>query len=344
MKVKTLLFLVFFFTVQLLKSQTNFQSGYIIKLSGDTLNGEIDNRGDILMSQVCRFRINNKGNETKYLPSDIGGFRFSNDKYYISKNINGKDVFVEFLIKGKINIYYKRDYDGDHYFLEKDSFKIVEIPYSEKLINIDGKVYLEKSTIHIGLLNVYMQDAIGFQSRIESIGKPEHDNLIKLAEEYHNAVCKDNSCVIYEKKLPSIRFSFEPIVGLDYFNPTFSTFGNPLKYGANVFIWMPLVNENLSFKTGFIADKYINKIPLQVQYLYPPSIIIRPKFCIGTNLYFGNNVMVHTLHLGSGFIFKLDKNVYFSTNVSAEFTPPLSYFSSFGVIVYSFDVGLYFEL
>lgn len=220
MKLKKIIFLGFLFLASSLEAQTDFRQGYVININSDTLKGVIDYRGDLLMSEICRFKINFTENEIKYTPNDIIEYRFNDSKYFISREIEGKKVFLEFLIKGKVNIYYLRDDTGDHYFLEKDSSGLVEIPYEESIQSVDNKTYLYESKKHIGLLKYYMQDVPSFQSSIEKMGKPDHRSLVKIAENYHNKVCKDASCIIYEKKAPVLKISFEiaggVCSGLDY--------------------------------------------------------------------------------------------------------------------------------
>jgi len=149
------------------------------------------------MGEVCRFRTNDREDELKYSPYDIAAYRFNESKYFVSKEVNGAQVFLEFLIKGQINIYYLRDYKGDHYFLEKVDNPIIELPYEEGIKYVDDKKVFFRTKKHIGLLTYYMQDAPEFQSRINEIGKPGHESLIKLSEDYHDKVCKDRACIIY---------------------------------------------------------------------------------------------------------------------------------------------------
>ena len=52
---KKLLFLVCLFFSVLLKGQTDFTPGYVIKQPGDTVYGEIDYRDDLIMGKICRF-------------------------------------------------------------------------------------------------------------------------------------------------------------------------------------------------------------------------------------------------------------------------------------------------
>ncbi|MDD4967801.1 MAG: hypothetical protein PHT07_00040 [Paludibacter sp.] len=114
------------------------------------------------MSKICTFRHNDKDTVRHFSPDEIPGYRFPENKYYISKEVNGKKVFLEYLINGRLNVYYLKDERGeDHYFIEKDSLGIAEIPYEEGIREKDGQYYVYTPTKYLGLLAYYMQDAKG---------------------------------------------------------------------------------------------------------------------------------------------------------------------------------------
>ena len=291
MIIKRILFIAFLFPIGLIYAQTDFKTGYVITNSNDTLYGEIDYRGDLLMGQVCKFRMN-KSDIVSYSPYDIAAYRFIDGKYFVSKEIDGKMVFLEFLIKGQMNIYYMRDGIGDHYFIEKDDMPLIEMPYEESIQKIDGKQYFYTTKAHFGILNYYMQDAPEIvQNRIGKLKQPEHKNLIKLAKEYHYAVCTNGEqCIIFEKKLPLVKVAVDVAGGMEYFRTDISSFTG----GVLLNFWMPRTNEKLYFRTGLLYSKYkdtykdmsqehlkIYKIPLMIEYIYPKSVI-RPKFAYGT--------------------------------------------------------------
>lgn len=168
MKLKRLILLGLLISTGFLKAQTDFRPGYIIKTFGDTIFGQIDYRGDLLMSSLCKFKaVDNTIKE--YSPNDIEAFRFIERKYYVTREIDNKKVFMEYLIKGKVNIYYMRDDKGDHYYIDKEDARLTEIPYEEGIKYIDNKEVFYESTKHIGFLTYYMQDAPELQSRIHSV-------------------------------------------------------------------------------------------------------------------------------------------------------------------------------
>jgi len=289
MKMNKLFLLGLIFLTGILNAQTDFRLGYIIKSTGDTINGKIDYRGDLLMSSVCRFK-DKESEITEYYPNDITAFRFIDSKYYVSREINNKKVFLEYLIKGKINVYYMRDEFGDHYYLDKEGVKLSELPYEEGIKYVDDKQVFYESTRHIGLLNIYMQDAPGFQSRIQSVKKPEHKNLIKLAEDYHNTVCEGEKCIIYEKKQPFIKVNFEVVAGVvNYENVVDINDKYYFQSGVIAHFWMPRTSEKIYFKTGFLYSqpeqngekKSHIKVPIHIGYLAPNTYRIRPSISIG---------------------------------------------------------------
>lgn len=351
MKLKSFIFCCLLFSTDILYAQTDFRPGYVIENSGDTLHGKIDYRSDFLMSSICKFKTN-ENTIIKFSPKDIIAYRFIEGKYFVSREINSKRVFLEYLIKGKVNIYNMRDETGDHYFLDKEEVKLTELPYVEGIKYIDDKQVFYNTTKHIGILNYYMQDAPDFQSRIAKIGKPEHYSLIKLAEDYHNTLCKDIKCIVFEKKVPFLKIAFEPFFGFGEFNRTYSDIGSFYSVGANILLWGPKLNEKVYFKTGLVYSKYnkghFYKFPLQIQYIFPLKRI-RPTVSIGLDLYYNHLYIGSTLHISGGFIYKIRGRTFFSTSISSEF-PSIIILAiddskmRFGVFAYSLNVGLHYTL
>jgi hypothetical protein len=349
MKKRCFIFIVLGFVACHIQAQPNFKFGYIIKPDGDTTYGDIDYRGDLMMGEVCRFKPKGQAEIIKYSPNDIIAFRFIDSKYYISHEVKGKKIFLEFLIKGRVNIYYVRDSNGDHYYIEKEGMRMTEIPYEEGVRYKDDVAYQYESKKHIGILNIYMKDAPGFQSRIADIKKPQHDNLIKLAEDYHNKVCEGDKCIIFEKKLPAFKVDFEITGGIiEYSNPNIEK-RKYFQSGVLAYIWMPRTNENLFFRTGVLyvkikldgENRVFYKVPLQLEYVYPTGKI-KPKAAIGINI---NNPLFHSISFAGGVNMKLIGAIKFSLNCDFEFLPQqyVGYIPG-KFLSYSILAGIYFTL
>ena len=132
------------------KAQTEFREGYIITKEKDTIYGELDHRGDRVMAKVCRFRKDDK--VFKYRPSEISAYRFTDGKFFVSKKIEGRDIFLQFLIEGELNVYYFDDSStgNQRFFMSNEIDGLMEIPYKEIIVELKGKHYLKKGTIHMG--------------------------------------------------------------------------------------------------------------------------------------------------------------------------------------------------
>lgn len=289
MKLTTLIILVLLVCVKDVIAQTDYRNGFVIIHSGDTLSGQIDYRSDLIMSTTCRFR--NDSITQIYTPNDISAFRFTDSKYFVCKEVNNQMVFLEYLIKGKVEIYYMRDELGDHYYLEKEGVQLSEIPYVKDVKSINGRDMYYESTRHIGFLKYYMQDAPEIQTKIQNFKQPDHNNLIKLAEAYHYAVCEDEECIIYEKQQPFIKVNLETVAGVVNFpnNPAVEE-GYHFLTGALVHLWMPRLNEKVYFKTGLMYSPvketvhgldYYLKIPIHIGYMAPKTYRIRPTVSMG---------------------------------------------------------------
>lgn len=68
-----------------LNGQTNFRPGYVITNSNDTLQGLIDNKGDVKNAKNCEFKESADAKVKEFKPFGIKGFRFKDDKYFVSK-------------------------------------------------------------------------------------------------------------------------------------------------------------------------------------------------------------------------------------------------------------------
>ena len=329
MKLNGLLIFGFLLILDAIHAQTDFRPGFIIKHNGDTLKGEIDYRGDILMGKICTFKTS--GNESReYYPADIIGYRFTDSKYYVSKNIDGNHVFLEFLIDGKVKIYYHRDPEGDRYYIDKEGIGLNEIPYEEKIKYTEERAqsnyYLSKSIYHIGLLNIYMQDAPNFQSRIAAVEKPDRASLIKLTKDYQAIVCKNEACIVYEKKLPAVKLGLEIVGGIANYPESVNSLNrHNFETGILVHIWMPSANEKLFFKSGILfssinpdaGKESVYKIPISIEYVYPKGIV-QPKLAYGINLY---SPFFQSVSLSTGINIKLYKSVYLGITYEIEFIP-----------------------
>ncbi len=314
-------------------AQTDFRNGYYITLENDTINGLVDYRGEVRNSQTCVFKKNDDTEPMQFNPNDIMSYRFNDGKFYISKQINTGDeektVFLEFLVNGITNLYFYRDINNYTYFIEDKNGKLLALTNETITSNVDGKGEVQRnSNKYIGILRATFSDCKEIQPQINSVGLG-HKSLINITKSYHNYVCDTEECIVYEKKVPSAKIRFAPVLKTGVANFHFDkgifsnyTFDPELYFGAGFLMntVFPGINEKLSFEAelnfnlynfhGFYEvqnglikesyDVYHDLLSLQptisVKYTFPTGKV-RPTMAIGiyADIFAGNDQKVVTV-------------------------------------------------
>lgn len=271
-KVLFIFIIVIYFLPEQLKAQSNFKEGFIITNQNDTITGLIDSRGEWRNMKVCHFKKSAESEVQTYSPGTIQGYRFTDGKYYVTKHIETKTfsstVFVEFLLEGIRNLYFYANSKYRAYFVESREGKLLEIR-DMVARKKDGETIYVKSKKYKGYLNYVFENFPEIQNDIKNMDLT-HKQLIRVAKKYHDYVCKDGQCIIYEKKLPVLKVRILPFVGYssNSYNITgqlagryaFITLLNFDKYGsANIgadfnFI-VPRFNETISLIAGIQFSK-----------------------------------------------------------------------------------------
>jgi|WetSurMetagenome_2_1015567.scaffolds.fasta_scaffold113635_2 hypothetical protein len=331
MKYRIILLTVLCFLSIAAFSQPDFRPGYIVNSDGDTIKGLIDYRGEQLMGKICRFKPGENERVIIFSPDQLVEYKFDDGKYCVSKEVDGKKTFLQFLVKGKINLYSLRDAIGDHFFIEKPGLGLTELQYKEEIIYKENVPYKYESTAHIGLLFNYMQDATDFQPQIIKMHSPKERLLVQLVEDYHNNVCKDQACIVYKKKIPFIKVAVELSIGQNNFlaraEDNFLYYGQGsqkrIQGGVLANIGFPTFSEKLYLRTGVIFTSYeidgqikkYRKIPFQIEYIYTRGFI-NPKLAYGINFYKPFN---ESTSLMPGINFKLSNTISLELNYNLDF-------------------------
>lgn len=265
MKHTILIISLILFGLSKLWAQSDYRSGYIIKNNNDTVFGFIDYKGNKSNATKCFFRKDLDSKNQKYTPDDLKAYRFTDGKYYITKQIKSnekqKTLFLEYLINGKTDIFYYRNKEGEHYLIDIGDGDIHELENVEKEVIIDNVSYIQEKPLYIGLLKISFQDSPTASRKAETV-KLSHKSLIKIAHDYHDEVCPDEVCIIYEEKIIKAKVRFGIIGGLSlfalsaresfpddyYFNN--SQFENDFVPSIGIFVkfHLPYINEKLFFQ------------------------------------------------------------------------------------------------
>lgn len=217
---KTIKLLFLFITIcffQAVNAQINLRPGFIITNENDTVYGEIDFRSGDRNAYHCSFKALNTDKTVDYKPGDIYGYRFTDDgKFYVSRTISvdKKDhtLFLEYLVKGVISLYYYQDKEKDSYFFfENEEGRLVEAEGREReIIDEDGVTSIHRSKKYMGVMKYLFQDSEKVLKKISKASFTK-SNLSKLVKDYHYETCETGEeCIEFETKPDNrfVRFSY----------------------------------------------------------------------------------------------------------------------------------------
>lgn len=189
-------------------AQGSWEEGFVITQKADTIYGFLENNDIKANLQFCNFRKTINGTVSRYEASDIRGYRFTEGKFFITKRMDDPDfkepVFMEYLINGQANIY---RFVNERFFIETVD-GLEELKNSEELVEYKGDKYMKLKKEYVLLLNYFMREA-NMRNQIESV-KFNSKSLISIAKKYHERVCDDEACIVYEKSIANkeLRFRF----------------------------------------------------------------------------------------------------------------------------------------
>jgi hypothetical protein len=248
-----------------LHAEDKFRTGYIITNTKDTVRGYLQ-QYNINAFTKCNFKKSLDDKITEYLPGDIFAYRYDDDgKFFISKEAplegGNRIFFLEYLIQGKANVYFMRDI-SDHFFIETEKNKIIELSQNPILIHKeDGTMYYKESTFK-GKIRYMLSDC---PDMIPEINKSElqMNDMIKIAKDYHNRVCNSEQCTIYELKIKPMKVCFYVVGGIAInqftIENSYSNYNPGSLLGCKIdFENLFFSSEQSSFQLGLIFQQYVN--------------------------------------------------------------------------------------
>jgi hypothetical protein len=328
-RVFSLVLTILIFT--LVKAQSDFRPGYIITLHGDTINGLIDFRGERANAKVCIFKKGADSEKVKYTADKIISYRFVDGKYYVSCNsINYKFkdlIFLEYVIKGAISIYYYQDDFKDHYFVAKDTM-VIELDHHDRLTGNaeEDNLILAKPEKFRAQLEILIQDQPALNGNIDRIDC-NTKNLISITKEYQKVSCPDQECILYEKKTVGsvkLKFGMFSSVGLsqlsshpydmyvsDYEETKFLDFKPAFTYemGASINMYLDYIGRNkfcIQLSPALNIGEYSSnekKVLFPMMYVYKLNIkytTLNVPLYLKYSFYSSNRTIFPFVKLGSG--------------------------------------------
>ncbi len=203
------------FLSSFLRSQVNFQPGYIINLNKDTIRGFVDYRNWEKNPTDVVFKIGINELPTQYRSIDITGFGIQDEHYmsaiverestlnsfsdgpYSAQLITQLDsTFLQTLIGGSKSLYYLKDENGiDQFYVHQDTVFTLLIFKKYLKIQNENKGSMENRTF-IGQLIKYLQECDQIQDKLKDT-KYKRTDLENLFVEYYKCT---NSSIAFHKK------------------------------------------------------------------------------------------------------------------------------------------------
>jgi hypothetical protein len=106
-----------------LTAQKIYRDGYVVKKTGETLNGLVGFSINQKVPSYCDFKRFDIARLVKYKPEEVNAFGYTGGNRYESKSIDGKISFFEVIVQGKITLYQK----DSQYFIDKENLGLVAL-------------------------------------------------------------------------------------------------------------------------------------------------------------------------------------------------------------------------
>ena len=265
-KVFLILTCFLFINITNIFSQSDLREGYIIKKDNDTIHGWIDYRSSKKNSEECLFKQHEDGGIMQYKPDQLIGYRFTDSKYYLSKDVqlNGEKqiIFLEFLINGIIDIYFYINNFSEYYFVDTGDGQLIELKNKQISIFNEGKNYTKESKEYVGQLKYIFNQNFDIAKEVDNVTL-DSKSLKNITKKYHNSVCQD-ACIIYENKTVPKTKKFGLLLGVNFNTIHYNIRNRPL---THIEFYLSQSNFNVSI-TPSIGFFYKQNMPKTNERLY----------------------------------------------------------------------------
>lgn len=261
------------FIFHIANGQVKFKQGYVIKQSGDTLQGFIDNRNWGGNPDKISFKENLNGENIYYTPLDIRGFsvldeiyesaiieteisptNMQNLEFGSELNLKVDTAFLQAMIIGRKSLYfYLNNYGNSQFYIKTDStFEFLAYKKYIESVVVENRALHKSKTIktfenkkYLAQLMLYLDDCPNIESRIENV-KYSKMSLESLFHFYYNCTQSKGK---FQKLAEKPKAEFGLIAGLSLTSLTFIGDSHPY-----------LVDAELQQSTNFSAGINFNLI------------------------------------------------------------------------------------
>ncbi|MDH5597693.1 MAG: hypothetical protein OEY34_01135, partial [Cyclobacteriaceae bacterium] len=125
------------------------------------------------------------------------------EKFFVAKQTDDQDEntlsFLEYLVGGKVDLYYLKEFSVERYFIRKEGGRLIELKNDKKEIIANGVPYQIESNEYKNILKSLFFDISEVYQKIESINF-KSKKLVDIVIEYNEH--SKSEYMIYGKKVP----------------------------------------------------------------------------------------------------------------------------------------------
>ncbi len=257
----------FFLSLFLLNSiltfaQKDYQPGYILLNNGDTLKGYIlDAIKSGYNHTICSFKSTPEAEAKEYAPFEIIGYQYSNNIYYVSKHVpfknHTKDLFLEYLVEGRVNLYYYNKSPEKIYYVEKLDGQLIPLTFIQKDTVLREREFTITEKNYIDSLAKVFEDCPELNKELLYLNF-NHKDLINISKEYHEHTCQPGEdCIVYQKeKTSKVTFGFYLDYNYSIFNIREGMYFYYYQINYPINAYNPGIGFELALKPSYWKDKY----------------------------------------------------------------------------------------
>ena len=317
-----------------LKAQKNYQQGYVVTNTGDTLKGEVDYKNWVQNPERIVLKTSKK--EVEYdAVKDIQGFGVNGKAVYVRKQISlnmtpfeprkllrsnqwivvaDTTLMIKQLVKGRISLFNFQDLNGKtHFFVQKEGKVIEELVDHYYLRNVNGTLFEAHNDLYNNQLYGLCEDCTTLK-----------DKLFKypfLESTFTNLVIKYNACFGDKQALltspkESYKVGIYARAGMgiyqyETFNDVSSYYSSnaglaTTSFGGQLLVELPSLRKKLEAKLDLLFTQYAQGVQFLNSSYTPPQNVPYISVCLAPQyaFYKKNNTTVYA-NLGLSLDFKL---------------------------------------
>ncbi|WP_247235526.1 outer membrane beta-barrel protein [Telluribacter sp. SYSU D00476] len=190
MTYRYLLFLLLLVWGHTLLAQREYQPGYIVKPSADTLRGLVRYTENHQQALSCCFRPDKVQQVVCYQPNELAGYGFDNGRMYESIMFEGEPIFMQVLASGNATLLKH----NQQYYVQKNSIPPIRLEVRDTLVYRSGRPLLARNRLFVGVLrDQLMADCPAVAPLLARAALQDRD-LITIFDVYNN--CRETDGLI----------------------------------------------------------------------------------------------------------------------------------------------------